>query len=111
MISPDAKSFRSGPLSLRVESDQGARTLRLSGELDLATADVFRAAVDDALASDEELVIDLSALTFIDSTGIAILIAAITDGAEQTRFVPSQAPAVTRVLRLTGVEERMRLID
>ncbi len=55
--------------------------------------------------------IDFSALSFIDSTGIAILVAAMGDerAAGRLGFVLSEAPAVTRVLRLTGVEERMPL--
>jgi hypothetical protein len=52
-------------------------------------------------------------LTFIDSTGIALLISALRrDGAEERlRFLPSQAPAVTRVLQLTGVEDWLPLVD
>lgn len=110
MISPDTQSFRSGPLSLQVESGAGPKTLRLRGELDLATADIVRDALHDALAGGGEIVVDLSQLAFIDSTGIAILIAAMAEGDGLVRFVPSQAPAVTRVLRLTGVEERMQLL-
>jgi anti-sigma B factor antagonist len=101
---------QTGPLSLEVESNDGLRTIRLAGELDLASAAPVEAAVEEGLAdSGSRLVIDFSALTFIDSTGIAILVAAMGDerGAGRLGFVPSSAPAVTRVLQLTGVEERM----
>lgn len=87
-------------------------TVRLGGELDLSGAPGVEAAVEEAIAdADRRLVIDFSGLTFIDSTGIAILVAAMGDeqAAGRLGFVPSRAPAVTRVLRLTGVEERLPL--
>lgn len=80
----------------------------MRGELDLATADVVRESLREALAgSYQEVVVDLTGLTFIDSTGIGILISAIAEDKGVLRFIPSQAPAVSRVLRLTGVEDRL----
>lgn len=101
-----------GALSLETSRDGDVRTVRLGGELDLAGAPALEAAIEEAMADAERrLVIDFSALTFIDSTGIAILVAAMGDerAAGRLAFVPSPAPAVTRVLKLTGVEERMPL--
>lgn len=97
-------------LLLETADDGDARTLRLGGELDLAGAPALEAAIEEGLAdAGRRLVIDFSALTFIDSTGIAILVAALGDerAAGRLGFVPSTAPAVTRVLQLTGVEERL----
>lgn len=112
MVSPDTQSFRSGPFSLRVESEQRTVRLRLRGELDLATADLLRDALRDALAgTHEEVIVDLTELSFIDSTGIAILIGAIADGEGVVKFSPSEAPGVARVLRLTGVDARMPRAD
>lgn len=117
MTAPDqGRRFKSGLLSLESVVDGGTRTLRVAGELDLASADILQEALAEALEAGEgRLVLDLRRLTFIDSTGIAILISAIDrdgdgDGLE-VRFVPSAAPAVTRVLALTGVAERMPLLD
>ena len=110
-MDPDAQPANSS-LALATESEDATRTLRLAGELDLAGAPALEAAIEEALAdSGRVVVVDFSALTFIDSTGIAILVAAMGDerGAGRLRFVPSTAPAVARVLKLTGVEERMPL--
>jgi anti-sigma B factor antagonist len=101
-------------LSLQTETVGDTRTLRLRGELDLASADVLETELGDALGDGgSRVVVDLRELIFIDSTGIAILVAAIRrdEGDGKLRFVPSRAQAVTRVLRLTGVEERMPLLD
>jgi anti-sigma B factor antagonist len=109
-VAVDEPQGQAGPLSLEAESRGGLHTIKLGGELDLAGAAPVEAAVEEGLAdSGTRLVIDFSRLTFIDSTGIAILVAAMGDerGAGRLGFVPSTAPAVTRVLQLTGVEERM----
>lgn len=112
LVSPETQNFRSGLLSLQVESTATSSTLRVRGELDLATADIVREALREALANGHaEVIVDLSELVFIDSTGIAILIAAISAGDGVLRFVPSMAPGVSRVLRLTGVEARMTVAD
>ena len=116
MTAPDqGRRFKSGLLSLDSTQAGEIRTLKLRGELDLANADILQEAFDEALETRcRRIVLDLRQLTFIDSTGIAILISAIerdgTDGTE-VRFVPSPAPAVTRVLTLTGVAERMPVLD
>ena len=58
--------------------------LRPSGELDLATVDRFRREVQAALAdAPEELVLDLRDVTFLDSSGIAVLASALR--AQQVR--------------------------
>lgn len=111
-MAADEQRDNGGVLSLETTSEDGVLTLRLAGELDLAGAPEVEAAVERAMADAERrLVIDFSGLTFIDSTGIAILVAAMGDerAAGRLGFVPSTAPAVTRVLKLTGVEERMPL--
>lgn len=111
-MAADENKGEGSVLSLEAMREDGTVTLRLSGELDLAGAPELEAAIEDAMAdADSRLVIDFSGLTFIDSTGIAILVAAMGDerAAGRLAFVPSTAPAVTRVLKLTGVEERMPL--
>jgi len=111
-VAVDDPKQQAGSLSLETFSEDGLLTIRLGGELDLAAAPPVEAAVENALAdSGRRLVIDFSGLSFIDSTGIAILVAAMGDerAADRLAFVPSTAPAVTRVLKLTGVEERMPL--
>lgn len=110
----DQPRFQPGLLSLKTERDGDLRTIALHGELDLSNAPVFEAELSDALDDAAcRVVVDLRGLEFIDSTGIAVLVAALGRAADDARlrFVPSRAPAVSRVLQLTGVEERMPLAD
>lgn len=103
-----------GMLTLVVEHDGDTRCIRLTGELDLASAGSLDIELGDALADGQcQIVVDMRGLTFIDSTGIAIVVSALgrdIDGS-RLRFIPSQAPAVSRVLQLTGVEERLPLAE
>jgi anti-anti-sigma factor len=60
-----------------------------------------------------ELVIDLSGLEFIDSTGLRLLLDTIDraqDHGMMLRFLRG-SDAVTRLLGLTEIDERMRFLD
>jgi len=106
------RDVRAGVLSIRSETVGETRRIALDGELDLANAAALESELDAALAEDNKrVVVDMSALTFIDSTGLALLIGAVTrEGNEQRlEFVPSTAMAVTRVMQVTGLDERLPL--
>ena len=63
------------PFVITVQRDDAVATIMVSGELDLATVPQLSAAVaehDDA----ELLVLDLTAVTFIDSWGVGVRLAA-----------------------------------
>lgn len=81
--------------------------VRLSGELDLHTAEPFRRAVDNELAKSElkNLVLVLKNVTFIDSSGIgAILGRYRLINERRGRVVAAAArPAVKRLLEMSGV--------
>lgn len=102
--------IRNGLLAVRIARNGGARVVALEGELDLANAHVAEEALHEAIGDQSlRLVIDMQQLTFIDSTGIALLVSVMRD--EQCRgrlsFVPSTAAEVVRVLQVTGIEERI----
>lgn len=66
-----------GVISLAVERSRvdGYELLAVEGELDIATAPRMIAALNDAFAELElPLVVDLSSVNFMDSTGLALLI-------------------------------------
>lgn len=83
-----------------------AGVLWLTGEFDIAAIDEFQATVDAVLDAQREIVLDLSELTFLDSTGIrAFLIVAGKVGGGVVLRKPT--PFVRRVLDLTGIEGRL----
>jgi anti-sigma B factor antagonist len=86
----------------------GARIVSLSGELDSANAD----ALDASLApltqeGSAELIFDLSALRFMDSAGIAVLLGVAARVSAVRLRDPS--PAVRRVIELTGLSDVLRI--
>lgn len=77
--------------------------LWLTGEFDVAGIDEFQAAVDSALNAQRELVLDLSELTFLDSTGIRAFLV-VTNSVEGGVVLRKPTPSVRRVLDLVGIE-------
>jgi anti-sigma B factor antagonist len=108
----DVREVRDGVLTVSTVPTAAGCSVVLKGELDLANAETVAEEVRTALAEQGSVVVDLSALEFIDSTGIALLITVLrSEDGEKLRFVPSRSPAVRRVLRVTGVSEQLPYLD
>jgi anti-anti-sigma factor len=102
------------PLSVDTEPLDGGLRVRLRGELDVATAPLAEDGLKTAEASEPALLaLDLGALTFMDSTGLRLVMAADARAREAgRRLVVVRGPdAVQRVFQLTGVDERIELVD
>jgi anti-anti-sigma factor len=114
-VAAEPRKIVDGTLVLRSERDGDVHRLALAGELDLANAATAETELGAVLADDAPvIVVDMRELEFIDSTGIALLVATLgRDDSEQprVRFVPSDSAAVNRVLDLTGLSERLPLAD
>ncbi len=97
---------------LDVSALGGVRVVTLSGELDIDTM----GEVNDALATANGLattVVDLRALTFIDSSGVSGLLSAARRAQEAGTWmccVPGP-PSVQRVFELTGVDTVLDWVD
>jgi anti-anti-sigma factor len=97
-----------------VRNENGTAILVVSGELDVASGPTLEQELASAEASNAQLVIlDLRDLEFIDSTGLSIVIKAHQQAeASGRRFaVVRGSSQVQRLLGLTGVEERLTLVD
>lgn len=113
-MSSEQQDVSDGALAVRTVRDGDACAISLHGELDLANVATAEAALRDALDRGEaQVIVDMRKLEFIDSTGIALLVSALgRNGDEQRlRFIPSESPAVIRVLELTGLAERLPLAE
>lgn len=83
------------------------------GELDIATVpslerDLLAAEQTDA----DTIVLDLSGLSFIDSTGLKLLLDANdrSNGADRLRIIAAGSPTLERLLDIVGLRERLPLI-
>jgi anti-sigma B factor antagonist len=103
-----------GPLSVHSTSEGGIHRLTPVGELDLATAPLLESAFNTVFrdADAAMIVVDLTELSFMDSTGIALLIRMHGACADVDRLrVINGSPAVERMLDLTGVRARLPIIS
>ncbi len=97
------------PLDLTVETarEDGEILVRLTGELDMYTSPTLQERLEQLIAeaASQVVVLDLSQLTFIDSSGLSAMVMAsrrLRDrGGELSLSGPS--PAARRVLEITGI--------
>lgn len=86
----------------------GVPVVSVLGEVDVATAPALREALDAAVdGGSDPLVVDLSAVTFIDSTGLGVLIGArkrCIDAGRELRVVVSE-PRILKVFEITGLND------
>ena len=81
----------------------GTVAMALSGELDLASAEQLDLAIRHAEETDAGwIVVDLSDVSFVDSTGLSVLLHAKKRSNGRLSYIPSDHEAVTRLLELTG---------
>lgn len=99
---------------VEVRNHGRAAIIAVSGELDLASSPALQEELDRLAMSDSQLlIIDLRELDFMDSTGLSVLVRAHQRSEEQGRELamvkgPQQ---VQRLLSLTGVGDRLTLVD
>lgn len=94
-------------LELSVRIQDGCTVVELRGELDISGASGLRERLFDILAGQEtSLILDLSGLRFIDSTGISVLVAAERRAHELGGSVSLAGPQkiVARVLHVTSLD-------
>ena len=91
------------------EPEPGDRdVIPFAGDLDAHTAPMLQKAVDRTLAAAPArvLIIDLSEVPFIDSSGLSVIVGAhkrLSDAGAGVRLVVG-SPQVTKVLGLTGLD-------
>ena len=87
--------------------ERDAVRLSLTGELDLAVAEQFRARLQALAREHTAVVLDLSDLQFIDSTGIHVLVTYFNHAAHDgwdLRADPDLTSPVRRVIELVGLD-------
>lgn len=103
------------PLSISVERDGGITHVRLAGELELAATDDFRTEMATLMeeARGGTLMVDLRGLTFMDSTGIRLMLELDTESRKDgfDLAVINGTGLVQQVLRETGVDRILPMCD
>ena len=89
------------------EGMDGCMVVFAVGEIDLATSPTMREALIEAVESRRHLIVDLSAVTFLDSTGLSVLIRTQKriETTHKTMSLVGPTGMVARVLRITRLDE------
>jgi anti-sigma B factor antagonist len=89
------------------DAGSGFRLLEVEGELGLADTDRLQQAIDSEAAGTAGVIVGLGKCEFIDSTALAVLVAAHNRFAEQGRRLVLYGPTaqVRRVLEVTGLRQ------
>jgi anti-sigma B factor antagonist len=86
----------------------GDPVIALTGELDISNAETFRRVVDEIIGQKPtRLSFDLSALTFMDSSGIAVMVHA-ANNVEAIELHHASA-IIQRVVEATGLKDVLRV--
>lgn len=98
-------------LSTRQADDHAV--VSVGGEVDLETASQLGDHALDALRDCPNLVLDLTDVTFMDSTGLKVLLSIQrrADLAGGTLAVAGPTRSVRKILALTGLDQTFRLFD
>ncbi|OSP43262.1 anti-anti-sigma factor [Streptomyces sp. 13-12-16] len=108
----DAQSTEQAPhpgsgLSVTATTAHDACVLTLAGEIDHDTGETLRHALDPSLTGRPRIVADLRQVTFMDSSGINILLTAhhTATAAGGWLRLAAPTPAVLRTLQIVGLDQ------
>jgi anti-anti-sigma factor len=107
---PPLQSTAASPLGVDVEHpSDGVALLAVRGELDLGTIPRFEGRLFEELHAHPVVVVDLSGLSFIDSSGIGLLIKAhqSKNGAAGFHTVISRGSQIERVFTIAGIDRAL----
>ncbi|MBB6348158.1 STAS domain-containing protein [Nonomuraea muscovyensis] len=101
------------PLTVTVETMAGHTRVRLQGEIDIATAEAFASALDNAVEHPavSSLELDLGDVSFIDCSGLRVLVAvrqAMEDKGGTVSLI-RRSSAVDRLLSAAGLDEHLHV--
>ncbi|MFZ0251204.1 MAG: STAS domain-containing protein [Acidimicrobiales bacterium] len=111
----DGESVESPGLRIDVRRDDHEAIVQLSGELDLSSAPQLRDFLVTLLSEDGpgRLVVDLSDLVYLDSTGLSVLVTAhkraISSGTAFSLASPNSS--VRRLLGITALDQIFDFVD
>jgi anti-sigma B factor antagonist len=101
-------------LTIVAADEPDAYVIRVEGELDMAgTSDLESALANAELSQTDRIVVDLEGLSFIDASGLRILVAASrrsVDNGNRLSLTPGKGE-VTRIFRLTRLDRTLPFTD
>ena len=102
------------PFSVTVSAGEERSTVTLRGELDMSGVDRAREAIEQAESGGGSLlVLDLSELDFLDSTGLEVILRAARRAHDEGRRLIVQRPSryVMRLLEMTAIAQSLDIVQ
>jgi anti-sigma B factor antagonist len=91
-----------------ITADDGGVRVEVEGELDLATAPQLEEVLRRELAANGAVILDLSRVTFMDSSGLRAIITMIREAdhrGQRLRVAGSMLPQLQRLIEITGLRD------
>jgi anti-sigma B factor antagonist len=100
-------------MKVTLRSNGNTRIVDVAGGVDLKTSPEFRRVLFEALGEGSKAALNLAAITFIDSSGIAVLLEALLESQRlQSQFVLfGMNAAVCEVFKITHVARIFQVAD
>ncbi|HLI15766.1 MAG TPA: STAS domain-containing protein [Acidimicrobiales bacterium] len=97
-------------LTVSVARDRGVPVVTAIGEVDVSTAPLLRDGLLGVPADEPLVVVDLSEVTFLDSTGISVLVAARKRALGASVRLVVTRPQIAKVLEVTGLASQFEVV-
>lgn len=97
-------------IRVRADDRDGTPVIALGGEVDQAVVPGIQEAVRAATCGAEGWTLDLAGVTYLDSSGLRLLLdleRAAADGGQAFAVVPPRPGMALRALRISGVDRRL----
>ncbi|MFI6295131.1 STAS domain-containing protein [Nonomuraea sp. NPDC050790] len=100
-------------LDVSCEHARGVTLIRVAGEVDATNSAGLATAIEQARRPGVPVVLDLAGMTFLDSSGLKVLLSAhlLGEGQGSPVHLAAVQPMPVRVLRITGVLDRLNVHD
>jgi anti-sigma B factor antagonist len=99
------------PLGVETEDRPEGHVIRVAGEIDLGNVAVLRAALEPAVKNSQSVVLDLSRVTYLDSTTLHTIV--ISDRELSThhcRLVVVGPPFLFKLIQITGLQRHLTVV-
>lgn len=110
----DFNLLKQTAMEINVKQNENQILIQLEGSLDIYTSlDLKHALEEHVKGNAPDVVIDLDKLTYIDSSGIGILIKALNyiQGLNGTLCVANLKPVIEKVFKVSGLTSYFEIID
>lgn len=95
------------------DEEKGIWYLKLKGEIDIYTSNIFKDELQKLTSSDErvDIHIDATELEYIDSTGLGVLIGALKrlKSKDKDIYIKNTKPNVKKIFSITGLDKIFKL--